>query len=230
MIQVSIYVLIDPRSEEISYIGYTSTSLRRRLNSHLAALSPNNHEYESLKGLWIRELDRRGLRPRIQLVQTTSVANRVDVSRLERYWYEQFVSLKCPLKNTLVGGTHITILPVSADTRRKIGQAKRGSRLSQAHKEALARGAAEAKVRYRESGVKRRLSDGTRRRMSETHKKRPPKSEITKARLSRAKFDQYYTDEFRREVVRVARATSVKLATAQFKLNDDTIRRWLKLF
>ncbi len=84
-----VYALLDPRfpradgsdaDYEIRYVGRTK-SLRRRLSQHLrnARLGRGNAEL----GAWIRELEREGLRPRIDLVApcaTEKEAKRTEVS------------------------------------------------------------------------------------------------------------------------------------------------------
>ena len=85
-----VYVLLDPRfprpedgsdaDYEIRYVGRTK-NLRRRLRQHLrnAQLRRGNAGL----GAWIRELEREGLRPRIDLVApcaTEEEAKRAEVS------------------------------------------------------------------------------------------------------------------------------------------------------
>lgn len=63
---IKFYALIDPRNEEIRYIGRTGKSLSIRKSGHLC-LSKSNHN--SYKKNWIASLKKLGLKPLIRLIK-----------------------------------------------------------------------------------------------------------------------------------------------------------------
>ncbi len=93
-----IYGLVDPTTGLIKYVGKCITPLNRRLQ---------NHEYrarsgrdQSRKGVWIRSLHRRGLRPTILLLEET--AERWQDA--ERRWISELRRAGLALFNVHQGG------------------------------------------------------------------------------------------------------------------------------
>lgn len=82
--EVKIYVLIDPITSKIRYIGRTKCSLNTRLNGHLSKSKlKNNH-----KDYWIQSLLRKGLIPKIKLFKKIR-------GWKESHLYEQELISKC---------------------------------------------------------------------------------------------------------------------------------------
>ena len=90
-----IYVLVDPRDEEIRYVGWTIRTLPQRLRSHL------RDKYPGHKTRWVQMLRRLGLKPRIDLIQEVPL---LDWAAAERYWIGYFRSMGCRLTNSTDGG------------------------------------------------------------------------------------------------------------------------------
>ena len=90
-----IYVLIDPRTEEIRYVGKTSAKLSRRLSQHTRARAHNRHD------AWVTCLRERDLRPHIELVQEVPDDFWQEA---ERYWIAYYRSIGCNLVNGTDGG------------------------------------------------------------------------------------------------------------------------------
>lgn len=84
-----IYKLIDPRTDEVRYIGFTISELNRRLDNHLSEsrrfIKKNSH-----KENWIRELLNLNLKPKIELLEECSENNWEE---REKYWISQFNNL-----------------------------------------------------------------------------------------------------------------------------------------
>src|SRR5258708_18627919 len=91
----TIYVLVDPRTEEIRYVGGTNRSLKARLGRHLAARGKNH------RVAWLALLKRRGLIPLIRVVQQVPVQYYAEA---ERYWIAYFRTMGCRLVNSTDGG------------------------------------------------------------------------------------------------------------------------------
>jgi hypothetical protein len=94
---VNIYILIDPRDNEIRYVGKTIQSLRDRLKGHVDKSKVRTDH----RSLWITQLLRLGYRPRIELIQTVGSH---DWRIAEPYWIGYYRSLGCDLTNGTEGG------------------------------------------------------------------------------------------------------------------------------
>lgn len=82
--EVKIYVLIDPITQKIRYIGRTKCSLNTRLNGHLSKSKfKKNH-----KDCWIQNLLQKGLIPKIKLFKKIK-------GWKESHLYEQELIAKC---------------------------------------------------------------------------------------------------------------------------------------
>ena len=94
---VKIYVLIDPRDNQIRYVGKTHTTLGRRLCEHCRT----DRIDTSRKGRWIAKLLRMGLRPIIETIQTVDSES---WQKAEQYWIGYYRDLGCELTNGTLGG------------------------------------------------------------------------------------------------------------------------------
>ena len=142
-----IYVLIDPRNQEIRYVGKTESSLDDRLYHHIWDAASGKSTAH--KARWLQKLHRLGYEPMIVLVQEVPTINWPDA---ERYWINYYRSVGCPLTNATDGGDSGPSLPgalnpfygkrhtedslvkmrgrnVSGLTRTKISVAKKGKTL-----------------------------------------------------------------------------------------------------
>lgn len=92
---VHIYVLKDPETGEVRYVGKTKRSLKVRLKGHLKDKSKN------YKCAWIYSLKTRNLLPTIESIERTS-----DESWQERemYWIQYYKELRARLTNSNRGG------------------------------------------------------------------------------------------------------------------------------
>lgn len=106
-----IYVLKDWR-DNIRYVGVTCTSLSARLSQHI---------YDSKKGgthkrNWIKSIIEKGLKPRIELIQTCNYQN---YREREKYWISYFDNLT----NTDIGGNGV-VLNRTKESIQKSAEAK----------------------------------------------------------------------------------------------------------
>lgn len=86
---VYVYALKDPVTQEIKYIG-SSANPKQRLASHLS--KPLEGKESKLQ--WIAALKQRDLKPLIEILETTTEADRL---RSEDKWYSHYRSLGCEL-------------------------------------------------------------------------------------------------------------------------------------
>lgn len=68
-VEVTLYYLIDPITNDVRYIGRTKNTLSRRLNGHLSKARKGN---KSHKNDWIRSILSKGLKPKIAEIKKVS--------------------------------------------------------------------------------------------------------------------------------------------------------------
>lgn len=96
-----IYVLRDPQTNEIRYCGYTTKSLKTRLWGHLSEANRSRNKGRK-KPNWIISLRENGLKPIIELVDTANTFD--DLMELEKYWIAKLRTDGCDLLNGDRGG------------------------------------------------------------------------------------------------------------------------------
>lgn len=119
--KVYIYALKDPETNRVFYVGRTKRSPETRLLGHLAEVEQYQRENENLlakllgfkvvgsvsdkaegnvkKIKWILEIRRRGLEPRIEVLDIGDFEIEQDAARLEEAWIAEMRMRKQPLTN-----------------------------------------------------------------------------------------------------------------------------------
>lgn len=155
----TIYTLTDPRTDEVRYVGMTSRTVEVRVREHLrdgrVPSAPKSHRVH-----WLRQLVSEGLAPIPTVLEETSEGSWAE---RERFWITKLRSEGAPLVNATDGGEGVlghrpsaearakmaaaarrtrnrlgTI--TSAETREKIGAARRGRPLSPEHRASIGNG------------------------------------------------------------------------------------------
>lgn len=130
-----IYALTDPRTDEIRYVGKSSSGLRR----------PGHHGARSVlakdsthKGNWIRGLVAAGLRYGVRVLEELPAVAALPASErrdamdaAERRWIAHGRSMGWPLTNLTEGGDGGGA--PSPETREKLSRAQKGKKLSAEH-------------------------------------------------------------------------------------------------
>jgi hypothetical protein len=96
---IHIYKLIDPRNDNIRYIGKTVNPYRR-IHSHISKAKLMTNKTHS--GNWIRSLLFEGLKPRMEIIET--IDNTLEWSEREIYWIKFYRELGVDLTNFKDGG------------------------------------------------------------------------------------------------------------------------------
>lgn len=114
-----IYALIDPRTEQVRYVGQSSCGMKRpRMHSFASVLHKDGH---TAKACWIRSLQQLGLEYRIAILDMLPEPAGLD--ELEQYWIARGRASGWPLLNHRAGGETGRGHYPSEETRRKIGEA-----------------------------------------------------------------------------------------------------------
>lgn len=126
---VHIYVLKDPETGEVRYVGKTTQSLEKRLYGHL------REKNKTYKCNWINSLQKKNLQPIIESIEKASYETWAEC---EMYWIQFYKELGAKLVNSNAGGLggHNPM----AETRAKISFASKNrsqesrQKISDAHK------------------------------------------------------------------------------------------------
>lgn len=92
-----IYVLRNPDTNEIFYVGQTVKSLQERLNGHLSCDGSNKPKNDYIKSLLLD-----GKRPIIEEIETihgTCYRDKLALNEREIYWIKYYKSIGCRLLN-----------------------------------------------------------------------------------------------------------------------------------
>jgi len=109
----SIYVLRDPETLEIRYVGKTTQTLKYRLMYHIR----DSKKYSHYAACWIKGLIKKGLKPTICLVESCPT---IILNSQEMFWIK--VCRKyCKLTNLTDGGDGNSNQFRSAESKLKIG-------------------------------------------------------------------------------------------------------------
>lgn len=117
---VEIYVLRDPVTGDVRYVGRANDS-KQRFFVHLSRAKPDGRMNRC--ATWIRSLVRRGLRPALEVIETTPGS---QWSEREQFWIAEFLRQGAKLTNENSGGYGPWI--VSASTREKLSKACKGNK------------------------------------------------------------------------------------------------------
>lgn len=112
-----IYVLRDPRTNEIRYVGKTVKPLNDRLASHIN----DSKTKKSHRGRWIASLLKIGLSPIIEMIETCGD----NWAERERFWIAHYRAATEKLTNECDGGEGAAGAIRSAEDRAKMAERQR---------------------------------------------------------------------------------------------------------
>lgn len=95
-----IYILIDPITKEIRYVGKSNNPLDRYKNHKNDCRDKNTH-----KRNWIKSLKNKNSKPLIEIVDEVEIS---DWIWWERFWISYYKFIGCNLTNYTVGGDGLT--------------------------------------------------------------------------------------------------------------------------
>lgn len=208
----SIYALLDPRNEEIRYVGKTEGVLTHRLSVHISDAKCGRDKCH--RANWIRSLLRQDLKPSIQLIEEVPDE---DWQWYETWWIVYGRVIGWNLTNSTLGGEGISGWKHSDEVRQKISEDKKGKYVGESnpffgktHSE---------EFKHKMSGVKKGsvVSEETRRKMSKSHKGMTH-TEETRYKISVAKKGNRYSQGERNRTAKI-RETDAQEIKKQLSLN-----------
>lgn len=182
-----VYGLIDPRDEEIRYVGCTTAKyLSSRLNDHLtSARHQKSRDHGALRAGWLRGILAVDLRPRIVLLQTAF--SKEEAAQVEDEWIQRFAG---QLTNQLAGGPGAPNPSPELRQHRSEVQKRLWAKRPQSDRDAVGeRGKASirrAQARGREVWTGQKHSLETREKMRQGHADRRLEPEERRRRRSEA--------------------------------------------
>jgi predicted GIY-YIG superfamily endonuclease len=78
-----VYELVDPRTNDVAYVGITDNP-NRRFQAHLSDTETNDE-----KRMWIEQLRSENLEPRMRILET--VETREEAFQREKYWIRHYI-------------------------------------------------------------------------------------------------------------------------------------------
>lgn len=133
----NIYVLIDPTTNEIKYVGQTKRCLKRRFKSHITDMHVTH------KTNWIKKLKRFGRLPIMKVIQSFENISDESLNQCEIYWIKHLKELGNNLTNSTIGGEGVRGCKSwvgkkhSEETKQKMSLSHMGKKISKEHKERL---------------------------------------------------------------------------------------------
>lgn len=115
----SVYLLSDPRTSEVRYVG-CATRLKKRYSEHISSRRERTY-----KGLWIKSLLADGLRPVLAVIET-GIGDGWQAR--EQFWIAHYRSQGGDLTNMTDGGAGAVGVIRSNETRKKLAVALTGKR------------------------------------------------------------------------------------------------------
>jgi len=118
----SVYVLVDPRTKKIRYVGQTKQRLSRRLYQHVIKCSSPSQKQRHVN-YWIAGLLAEGYKPQIRLVCKRNAKEEID--KVERVIISRLSGTAKLCNHTSGGDGSYTM---SEETRRKMSESHKGTR------------------------------------------------------------------------------------------------------
>lgn len=128
---ISIYALIDPRTNEIRYVGKTKYPLVVRLQQHINAKKQRRHVYYWLRVLWKNN--------RVPTIRLLEEVEDTQWQEAEQRWIAKIKTEGAQLTNHTIGGDGLSGYVMSEEHRRKIGIAHKGRIISQEQRTRISR-------------------------------------------------------------------------------------------
>jgi len=226
----TVYALIDPFSDEIRYIGWTSAKLSKRLYEHLYC---SKHK-KTHKDFWLQKLIQAGIKPEIRVIQKVPVLNGNEA---ECYWIKYFRTLGCNLTNLTDGGGGILGYEKTVESKKKASQSIKAAwerrrntpgykppRPTEKSLEALRKAQILSRGKPRPESAKVKMKAAWKRRRLNPIKRKPHSAE-TKEKLRQATLRQFIDPAAREAVSRIHKGKTIS-AKQRAIISSCNKKRW----
>ncbi len=190
MSKVYIYGLVDPRTEQIRYVGQTK-DIKRRLRNHL---NDAKRGVKSHKHSWIRKLLVEKVKPKITVIEKCNSRN---ADEREEYWIVYYRETEAGLTNQTDGGYGARGYVRTEEEKGEISKRMKGNKhgLGKKHTEEYKRKSSE-----RQKG--RIFSEETKKKMRQAAKNRPKRvlSDEHKEALLKSRLGKPMSEEAKRKI------------------------------
>jgi group I intron endonuclease len=129
-----IYVLSDPNTNQLRYVGKTTTTLSKRLSRHL---SNSALQKRTPLTCWLKSLKKDGLLPLSDIIETCE--SEEHLNETERFYIAYFRFVGADLVNSTDGGEGHSGFSPTEETRAKLSAAGKGRPFSPEHRAAISR-------------------------------------------------------------------------------------------
>lgn len=126
--KTNIYGLVDPRTQELRYVG-KANDLYERLKQHIWQRHHQNH-----RSKWIASVIKSGFLPDIFLIEEVEISKWQES---ERFWINYFKFIGANLVNHTNGGEGGGGYKHTEEAKRKISESKIGKPISENHKKSV---------------------------------------------------------------------------------------------
>lgn len=116
-----IYLLSDPITNEIRYVGQTCNSLKNRLAQHVSSIKNQNDT--CYRTNWIKSLNKQKLIPNIILIKEN--LNKTECNELEKYYIKFYKDQNIKLTNMTEGGEGSVGFKHTLETKQKLSKMKK---------------------------------------------------------------------------------------------------------
>ncbi len=184
---ICIYVLRDPRNNQIRYVGKTIQKINDRLTSHIRGAKRENNSH---KNRWILQIIRDGYIPIIEKIEDV---NENNWQEREKYWIVKYHEDGCKLVNETDGGEGLHGHKFSKDHRGKLGRALLGNKrwLGKKHTRETKQKLSDVKRGEKSPNYGKKFSEEHKGKLSEAHKGQIHTGETKQKMSSTAKGNQY---------------------------------------
>jgi hypothetical protein len=188
-----IYILADPRTGEVRYVGVTFRK-RQRFNEHISTASNGGKTH---RDCWIRSLLALSLRPEYRVIQ---IGSGEGWQQAERDWIAHYRP-SGRLVNITDGGEGLPGYIPTEELRRKWSQMRKGVKYAPGRTPAMLgkRHSPEAREKIREAGAGRKQPESARAKISAARRGKPLSAEH-RTLLSEAHRGKILTETHKRKI------------------------------